>query len=129
VAARLVELLKTPLPTRCVGPLSDAIRLLKGQSLAWVRLPDAQSLKACPVCGDTALEGETTCTQCGTEPQDDETWRSQPAAGSAAMREAIATEVGRAIAAGSSMGDTKYRYADRILAALSAQTPDTRRAE
>lgn len=45
--------------------------------VAWQLIDDADSLKACPQCGTTAMEGETQCTNCGCEPNDDETWRKR----------------------------------------------------
>lgn len=43
--------------------------------LAWMPVAGSNDLKACPRCGETALEGEVECKTCGTEPTDDRTWR------------------------------------------------------
>lgn len=45
--------------------------------LAWRPCPGWGSLKLCPLCHTTALEGEVDCTNCGCEPDDDSTWRDQ----------------------------------------------------
>ena len=43
--------------------------------VAWLPVPDAIELKACPRCSTNALEGEVRCTSCGIEPGNDWTWR------------------------------------------------------
>lgn len=42
---------------------------------AWLVVAPGSSLKRCPRCGTSALEGEVECSVCGLAPTDDESWR------------------------------------------------------
>src|SRR5690606_1955341 len=46
----------------------------------WLPYFGAESLKVCPRCLVTALEGEVECTRCGCSPEDDAAWRWATAA-------------------------------------------------